>query len=82
MPQVSSVDAAETAEAGPWLLDEPTIEFAFSVATKVPGPVHVTVTVIEVPDVGVGVNTQPFAVPVFEKSDDERPDTDSLNVSV
>jgi hypothetical protein len=76
MPHVRSVDAAETAEAGPGLFDEPTTVLAFNVATTVPGPVHVTVTVTDVPDVGFGVNTQPFAVPVFEKSEVERPETD------
>jgi hypothetical protein len=64
------------------LLDDPVIAFAFNVATNDPGPVHVTDTEIEVPDVGVGVNTQPLALPVLVKLDAERPDTDSLNVSV
>lgn len=35
---------------------------------------------MDVPDAALGVNTQPNAVPAFEKSDAAIPDTDSPNV--
>ncbi len=43
---------------------------------------QVTDTVIEVPEVADGVKTHPAAVPPLVKSDEDNPETDSLNVKV
>jgi hypothetical protein len=51
-------------------------------ATTVPSEVHVTVTVIEVPDVAEGEKLQPPAEPVLEKSPVAIPETLSENASV
>ena len=47
-----------------------------------PAPVQRTDTVIVVPEVADGVNEHPVAVPVFEKSPEDKPLMASLNVSV
>ena len=56
--------------------------FAFKRAISVPAPVQVTDTVIEVPELPEGEKVQPVAVPLLVKSDEDRPDTVSLNVKV
>jgi hypothetical protein len=48
----------------------------------VPAPAQRTDTVIVVPEVADGVNEHPVAVPVFEKSAEDKPLMASLNVSV
>ena len=76
-------DVALVALTGP-VLDAPSVtEFAPSRATTVPSEEHTTDTVID-DDVldADGVNTQPDAVPVFEKSPEAIPDTASSKVNV
>jgi hypothetical protein len=60
-----TLDAVASA-AGPELGDAAVSEtlLAASFKTTVPGPVHVTVTVIEIPDDALGLIVQPVAVPV------------------
>jgi len=53
---------------GPVFATASLTESARSVATTVPSDAHATVTVMDVPDVADGVNKQPVAVPVLEKS--------------
>ena len=56
--------------------------FAFKRAIRVPAPVQVTDTVIEVPELPEGEKVQPVAVPLLVKSDEDRPETVSLKVNV
>lgn len=73
---------ADDTDVGP-VFDAPSVtEFADRRATTVPSEEHVTATVTDEPDDADGVNTQPVAVPPFEKSDPAIPDTDSEKVSV
>lgn len=74
-------DDAETAETGPVFDDASRTELAERRATSVPSDEHVTEMVTAVPAAAAGANTQPVAVPVFEKSLPAIPDTASLNVS-
>jgi len=59
---------ALVALAGPVLPAGSLTELAASLAITVPSEVHATVTVMDVPDDADGVNEQPVAVPVLEKS--------------
>jgi len=59
---------ALVALAGPWFAAASLTELAASLATTVPSEVHATATVMDVPDDADGVNEQPVAVPVLEKS--------------
>lgn len=57
--------------------------FAARRAMTVPSEVQVTLTVMEVPELELGVKVQPLAVPLaLLKSPDAIPLTDSLNASV
>jgi len=73
---------AKAADVGPWLPAASCTEFALRRAMRVPAPVQRTETVIVDPLLTDGVKEQPVAVPVFERSDDDKPETDSLNVNV
>ena len=74
---------ATASEAGPLLPDTSSTPPAASFRFTVPSVHELTDTVIEVPVDADGVNTQPVAVPeLLEKSDEMRPLTLSLNVSV
>ena len=64
---IVTLDALE-ALAGPVFATESLTESAASLAITVPSEEHATVTVMDVPDVADGVNKQPVAVPVLEKS--------------
>ena len=80
---VSTVtEDASTAAAGPALEEVSATEAAASRKTTVPAEQEVTVTVIDEPAAAEGVNTQPVAVPVFEKSAEVRPVIDSEKVRV
>ena len=74
-------DEALTPDTGPVMPDADTASAAIR-ATTVPSDEHATPTVIVVPDPADGVNTQPVAVPVLEKSLDVRPLILLLNTSV
>jgi len=76
------VELAVAAVVGPWLPAASWTELALSRATNVPATVQSTDTVIVVPEDADGVNEHPVAVPVFEKSADDKPLMVSLNVSV
>jgi hypothetical protein len=76
------VDASEFA-VGPTLPAESVTLVAASRATTVPSLEHVTETVMLVPEIALGVNTQPVAVPAsLLKSSAAMPLTDSLNAKV
>ncbi len=76
-------DAALIALTGPTTEAVSETEFAARRATTVPSLEQVTDTVIDDEVLAAeGVNTHPEAVPVFEKSPDAIPDTDSSNVKV
>ena len=76
------LDASEF-DVGPVFPAESAIAFAASRATTVPSLEHVTETVMLVPEVALGVNTQPDAVPAsLLKSPAAMPLTDSLNARV
>ena len=72
----------EVTVRGPLLLVESETVELFNLAMTVPSDVQVTVTVMEIPDDAEGVNVHPSAVPEFEKSLLEIPDTISLKVNV
>jgi hypothetical protein len=74
--------AASVLDVGPVLPAVSVTPFAASRAITVPSEQLATVTVIEVPLEADGVNTQPVAVPVLEKSLDAILLTDSLKVRV
>ena len=59
---------ALVALAGPRLPAGSLTELEASLATTVPSDAHATATVMDVPDDADGVNEQPVAVPVLEKS--------------
>jgi hypothetical protein len=76
------LDASEF-DVGPVFPAESAIAFAASRATTVPSLEHVTETVMLVPEVALGVNTQPDAVPAsLLKSPAAMLLTDLLNASV
>jgi hypothetical protein len=76
------LDASEF-DVGPLLFAESETAFAASRATTVPSLEHVTETVMLVPEVALGVNTQPVAVPAsLLKSPAAMLLTDSLNARV
>lgn len=82
---VLSMDMAEESALnnGPALPAESFTAFAASRAITVPSEVHVTETVMLVPETELGVNEQPLAVPLaLLKSPEAIPLTDSLNASV
>lgn len=82
---VLSMDMAEESALnnGPALPAESVTAFAASRAITVPSEVHVTETVMLVPETELGVNEQPLAVPLaLLKSPEAIPLTDSLNASV
>jgi hypothetical protein len=74
-------DEALTPDTGPVMPDADTAPAAIR-ATTVPSDEHATPTVIVVPDPADGVNTQPVAVPVLEKSPAAIPVTLLLKTSV
>ena len=79
---MSTADASEF-DIGPLLFAESVTAFVASRATTVPSLEHVTETVMLVPEVALGVNTQPDAVPAsLLKSPVAMPLTDSLNARV
>jgi hypothetical protein len=78
---IVTVDADAAAD-GPWLEAESDTEFDANLAITVPSDAHVTDTVTDDPDEPDGENTQPVAVPTFEKSAAAMPDTDSLKANV
>ena len=68
--------------AGPLLLAASETALAAKLKTTVPSEQEETVTVIEEPEEAEGVNKQPVAVPVFEKSAAVNPATASEKVRV
>jgi hypothetical protein len=66
--------------AGPTLLAKSTIEAEDKAKITVPSEQEDTVTVIEGPEAAEGVKRQPVAVPVFEKSDEAKPEMASEKV--
>ena len=68
--------------AGPTLFAESTTEAKDRPRMTVPSEQEATVTVIEEPEAAEGVNTQPVADPVFEKSDAVNPETTSEKVRI
>ena len=76
-------ELASALDAGPVFPAESETAFAASRATTVPSLAHVTETVMLVPEVALGVNTQPVAVPAsLLKSLAAMLLTDSLNARV
>jgi hypothetical protein len=86
-PVTESADAANVigddvnADVGPVLPAASTTPFAVSCNCNEPSWHCVTTTLTDEPDVVDGVNTQPCAVPAFEKSPAAIPDTDSLKAT-
>jgi hypothetical protein len=76
-----TAEALEVAEVGPGLMPSVT-EPAESRGCTVPAEQPVTTMSNVVPDVALGVNTQPVAVPAFAKSDALRPEIPSDMLSV
>ena len=62
---------------GPVLPAASETEFAYKTASSVPYEVHVTEIEIEVPVEAAGLNVQPVAVPLLNKSALESPSIDS-----
>jgi hypothetical protein len=84
---VGAVRSRVTEEAlrlatGPTLLALSLTPEAASLNTTVPSEQEDTVTVIVEPEAAEGVNTQPVAVPVFEKSADVKPEMPSEKVRI
>ena len=75
-------DAADACDAGPVFPARSVTPFAPRRATTVPSELHDTDTVNVVPLLASGVNVHEEAVPPLEKSEDERPVTDSDIVNV
>ena len=76
-------ELASALDAGPVFPAESDTAFAAKRATTVPSLEHVAETVMLVPEVALGVNTQPVAVPAsLLKSPAAMLFTDSLNASV
>jgi hypothetical protein len=76
-------ELASALDAGPVFPAESDTAFAAKRATTVPSLEHVAETVMLVPEVALGVNTQPVAVPAsLLKSPAAMLFTDSLNSSV
>lgn len=76
------LDASEF-DVGPVFPAESETAFAASRATTVPSLEHVTETVMVLPELALGVNTQPVAVPAsLLKSPAAMLLTDSLNARV
>ena len=73
---------AVAAEAGPVLPTASVAAPAPNTGVTVPAPHEVAVTVTVVPDAALGVNVQVPAEPLFVKSAEARPETDSENVMV
>ena len=67
---------------GPLLFVKSETAELFNLAITVPSDVQVMVTFIEIPDDAEGENVHPSAVPEFEKSLLEIPDTNSLKFRV
>ena len=66
-------EEADSAVVGPVLLAASETAAAAIRNTTVPAEQEETVTAIDDPEAAEGVNTQPEAVPVFEKSAEARP---------
>ena len=75
-------EEAEEAAAGPILVAVSVTELAANLSTTVPSEQEAAVIVIEEPEAEEGVNTQPVADPVFEKSAAARPEIASEKVRV
>jgi hypothetical protein len=69
-------------ETGPVLPAASVTALAASRRTTVPAEQEATETVIEEPELAEGVNTQPVAVPAFEKSAEVSPVTASEKARV
>ena len=82
MVRSTVTDAAATLLAGPALLALSLTPAAASLNITVPAEQEETVTVTDEPEAAEGVNTQPVAVPVFEKSAEVKPDTVSEKVRI
>ena len=78
----SVTEEAAAAVAGPPLPAESVTDVDAKLNTTVPAEQEEAVTVIDDPEAAEGVNTQPVAVPVLEKSAEVRPVTDSEKVRV
>ena len=75
-------EEADRAAAGPVLLAASETAAAASRSATVPSEQEATVTVIDEPEAAEGVNTQPVAVPVFEKSAAPNPEIASEKAKV
>ena len=75
-------EEADSAVAGPVLLAASETAAAASRNTTVPAEQEATVTVIDDPEAAEGVNTQPVAVPVLEKSAAANPEMASEKVKL
>jgi len=73
-------EAASKLLAGPLLPAASETALAAKLKATVPSEQEETVTVIEEPEAADGVNTQPVAVPAFEKSAEVSPETASEKV--
>ena len=68
-------EEADSAVVGPVLLAASETAAAASLSATVPAEQEETVIAIDDPEAAAGVNTQPVAVPVLEKSAEVKPET-------